>query len=47
MELRLMAEAEEMAVLMTALERDLSALVQREYATLVNSVGANSELSVN
>jgi hypothetical protein len=37
MELRLMAEAEEMAVLMTALERDLSALVQLEYAALVNS----------
>jgi hypothetical protein len=47
MELRLMAEAEEMAVLMTALERDLSALVQREYAALVSAGCVNSELSLN
>jgi hypothetical protein len=41
MELRLMAEAEELAALMTALERDLSALIQSEYVALLNSVCQN------
>jgi hypothetical protein len=34
-ELHLMAQAEELAVLVTALERDLSAFIQSEYAALL------------
>jgi hypothetical protein len=35
-------ETEELAVLMAALEHDLSALIESEYATLLNSIFENS-----
>jgi hypothetical protein len=36
-----LAETEELAVLMAALEYDLSVLIESEYAALLNSIGEN------